>query len=221
LAEEGYSLHKPPLNLLVDPTALRHVKPWQVDIKYLLDLFRQALSSAGFNFPPLHLHASAILSTSTLYRLKVENLYTAEKGGGQRRRPSSLGDVPAVLTMAFRQEVGAGDIEELLASLEKILLSAEAREPPSSDALSQPPEPWEPDTFTVRIQKDIGELRLRLASLFSQKPEIMFSEMVEKSSPIEAARLFILLLFLAQEGSILLEDVGDDIRVTGVGPPSA
>jgi hypothetical protein len=49
----------------------------------------------------------------------------------------------------------------------------------------------------------------------------MFSEMVGKSSPIEAARLFILLLFLAQEGSILLEDVGDDIRVTGVGPPSA
>jgi hypothetical protein len=220
LAEGKYSLYKPPLNLLVDPTALRHVKPWHVDIKHLLDLYRHALSSADFNYPPLHLHASAILSSSTLYKLKVENLYTAEKGGRQRPRPSSLGEIPAVLTMAFRQEIRAGDIEELLASLERALM-VEARAPPSSEMLSQPAEPWEPDTFTLQIQQNLDELRMRLASLLSQRPEIMFSELAANYSPIEIARSFILLLFLAQEGFIVLEDVGDDIRVTGVGTLSA
>ena len=77
MSKNAHQLSKPPLNMLLNPTVLKAKKPWEIDVVSLLELFTDFLETKGEK--NLRLCANAALSSSLLYRLKVETFFIFEK----------------------------------------------------------------------------------------------------------------------------------------------
>ncbi len=69
------------------------------------------------------------------------------------------------------------------------------------------------DDYFVKIQEMLEPFRLRIVETLRNAGETLFSKITLGLSNLDAARTFVLLLFLAMEGRIILEQQGDDIRI--------
>jgi len=204
------SLLKLPLNVLVNPEAIKKQKPWDLDLANLLETFSSIIkSSESLN---LRLCGSAIVSSALIYRLKVETLFLFEKLRIKREPVKSM--EPPLFEMPFRHELYSTSLEDLISALERIIkeISAEQRKE-KHESLIEPEPLLEVDDFSLHIKELISFFRSNLLSALEKKGEIFFSEYVHEMKLLEAIQSFILLLFVATEGLIILEQVDDDIRI--------
>lgn len=214
MLEDRRILSRAPLDILVNPDAIKYQKPWQVDLVVLLNLLIDLIGKTSSI--DLRICGSAILSSALLYRLKVETLFAFEK-----LRTDKKGSVPfeppGFISVPFRYELYTTDIEDLIQSLRKIIeeiLDSEKVEKRTSVVI-EPETTFEIDRFLIRIEEMLSPFRLRLMNLLREKGELLFSEYVLGMGKIEQARSFILLLFLAMEGLVYLEQLEEDIRIRG------
>jgi segregation and condensation protein A len=204
------SLSKPPLNVLVNPEVIKKQKPWDLDLASLLEAFSSIVKSSGtLN---LRLCGSAIVSSALIYRLKVETLFLFEKFKIKREPVKSM--EPPLFEMPFRHELYSTSLEDLILALERIIkeVSAEQRkEEPKS--LIEPEPLIEADDFSLHIKELLSFFKSNLLRVLEKRGEIFFSEYVREMKLLEAIQSFILLLFVAGEGLITLEQEGDDIKI--------
>ena len=114
MSKNDLQLSKPPLNLLLNPTVLKAKKPWEIDVVLLLELFTDFLEKKGDK--NLRLCANAALSSSLLYRLKVETFFIFEKLRNEQPL-SNLADPPELLSLPYRYELYSTTLIDLLESL--------------------------------------------------------------------------------------------------------
>ena len=203
---EGGILARPPLNLLIDPNAAKRKSPWEIHISELLDMFLEAIMKS--EFLDLRAAGTAALTSATIYRFKVESLFLFEKLQRERRIMDAV-EPPQIVVMPFRYEVYSTTVDELF------------------DALTADPRGDSP-------QRQGGEHGLALAARGGPPPEprgVPHHDTLEppgllarpegahrraragSSSPtssrgcplLEAARTFILLLFAASNGTVVLD----------------
>ncbi|MCP8316243.1 MAG: hypothetical protein H3Z51_05185 [archaeon] len=204
------SLLKLPLNVLVNPEAIKKQKPWDLDLANLLETFSSIIkSSESLN---LRLCGSAIISSALIYRLKVETLFLFEKLRIKREPVKSM--EPPLFEMPFRHELYSTSLEDLISALERIIkeISVEQRKE-KHESLIEPEPLIEVDDFSLHIKELLSFFRSNLLSVLEKKGEIFFSEYIHEMKLLEAIQSFILLLFVATEGLIILEQVDDDIRI--------
>ena len=205
------AIAKEPLNILVNPELIRKQKPWRVDIAYLLNLFLNLLSK--LESLDLRLCGSAALSSALIYRLKVETLFLIEKMG-EEKRPVDVGDIPFILSMPIRYELHTTSVEDLIAALQKLVEEITSRsEPTRPKPVSREPV-VEIDQFINRLRESLEPFKASLLEVLKSGP-IFFSELVKGKSVVEAARIFILLLFLASDGVVFLEQREEDLLISG------
>ena len=204
------SLLKLPLNVLVNPEAIKKQKPWDLDLANLLETFSSIIkSSESLN---LRLCGSAIISSALIYRLKVETLFLFEKLRIKREPIKSM--EPPLFEMPFRHELYSTSLEDLISALERIIkeISVEQRKE-KHESLIEPEPLLEVDDFSLHIKELLSFFRSNLLSVLEKKGEIFFSEYIHEMKLLEAIQSFVLLLFVATEGLIILEQVDDDIRI--------
>jgi len=204
------SLSKPPLNLLMNPEAIKSRKPWELDIINLLEIFSTMIQSS--ELLDLRLCGSAVISSALIYRLKVETLFLFEKLKVKRKPEKSF--EPPPFEMPFRRELYSTSLDELISFLERIIKDIVAepkRKEPTQ--LLEPDSLGEADPFSLQIKELLSSFRFELLHELKKKEEIFFSEYVRGMKLLDAIRSFILLLFVATEGTITLEQVGEDIKV--------
>ncbi|MCP8315818.1 MAG: hypothetical protein H3Z51_03005, partial [archaeon] len=121
---------------------------------------------------------------------------------------------PPLFEMPVRHELYSTSLEDLIKALERIIkeISAEQRKE-KHESLIEPEPLLEVDDFSLHIKELISFFRSNLLSALEKKGEIFFSEYVHEMKLLEAIQSFILLLFVATEGLIILEQVDDDIRI--------
>lgn len=203
---------------MVNPGAVPISRPWEIDLTQLLDFLLHLLTKAGRL--DLRVCGTAALSSAIIYRLKVETLFLFEKLRLERRA-SALGEPPQVILMPFRYELSSTSIEDLVAALERILeevlrQQAAARERPRR--LLVEPEPIiEMDPFVTHIHEMLDSFKTELLKLLAKSERVSFREMVAGRPLLEEVRSFILLLFVAMEGLVRLEQPNGDIII--VNPP--
>lgn len=215
---DGGILARPPLNLLIDPNAARRKSPWEIHISELLDMFLEAIAKS--EFLDLRAAGTAALTSATIYRFKVESLFLFEKLQRERRVLDSV-EPPQIVVMPFRYEVYSTTVDELFDALGRILeevMHNEREESTVSPSLLEegPPPNFEDYLITIlsNLQAFVRVLRERIGGL----GRIKFSELVAGMPLIEASRTFILLLFSAMNGTVVLDQDGeDDLLVTLVG----
>jgi segregation and condensation protein A len=212
-------LSRPPLNLLLNPDGNKINKPWEVDLEKLLKTFMDIISSS--EFIDLRLCGSAALSSALIYRLKVETLFLLDKFKEARmQRIDISGEVPLILEMPFRQEIYSTSIEDLVSTLESILediIRGRRKQQERANMLLEPVYSFEPDKFLNKISELVNEFRIKVLSEIRLKVSFLFSDFCSGKDPLEKAQFFIFFLFLAMEGTVLLEQTeSDDIMISGV-----
>ena len=202
---------KEPLNILVNPDLMRRQKPWKIDIAYLLNLFLSFI--AKLETLDLRLCGSAALSLALIYRLKVEALFLSERMS-EEKRPIDLGEIPFILSMPIRYELHTTSVEDLIAALQRLVEEITTRTEPERPKLVSREPLVEIDQFINRLRESLEPFKASLLEMLKNGP-ILFSALVKDKSVVDAARIFIFLLFLASDGIVFLEQLEEDLLITG------
>ena len=206
---DSSQLSKAPLNLLINPKTAKKGKPWEVDISDLLDIFIEKIVEK--DNPDLRLCGTVAFSSALLYRLKVETLFYFEKLKVQRPRIPRQGP-PSLIVLPFRYELYSTSIDDLITTLEKILedVSRQDAELKKESTLLQPEPEVEIDKFVVKIEELVVEFKKDLTSKLAQSSELLFTELIRNKTLLEQTQSFLLLLFVAVEGLVTLEQIESD-----------
>lgn len=203
-------LAKPPLNLLIDPTLAKRRSPWEINLTELLDMFLQAVRQA--DIIDLRAAGVAALSSATIYRLKVETLFLFEKLRARMKHVDTT-EPPQIIVMPFRYEIYSTNIEELFEELARVLEGIVSEQSDESRKNPLPVEEIEApqlEDYIHSLQSMFIEFRKILIERLKGTGRALLSELTYGLSPIDAARVFILLLFAAQNGEVVITQDEDD-----------
>jgi segregation and condensation protein A len=212
-------LSRPPLNVLIDPTLARRRSPWEINLSELLGLFLETISQR--DIIDMRAAGTAALSSATIYRLKVETLFLFERLRSQRR-PVDTSEPPQIIVMPFRYELYSTNIEELFDELGRILQEIVVEGDGGADrnplAVADLPAP-DLDDYVISIQSLLSEFRQILVERLRATGKALLSDLLRGLGPVPAARVFILLLFAANSGEVVInqEEGDEDALVVSVG----
>jgi len=206
------SISKPPVNILFNPALVTKKNVWDVDIAALLEKLLTILNTTGNK--DLRLCGVAALSSAIILRLKVESIFALEKIAMQRKSvtDTSFLENLEVLEMPYRYEATYPvSLEDLLGVLENML---EQIANPKHKALEiEPIESSELDKYLVSFEQLLEKYKDAILEKISKVKTIMFGKFVKGMEPIEVARYFVAMLYLAMYSKVDVEQVEDDIKI--------
>jgi len=202
---------RPPYLILFDLLRLHRIKPWDVNITYLLNAFLAEMKKQGFI--DFSASGTALLSSSMIHRMKSELVLEMEEPPKPPVvRPNE--EVPPPLPFPIRFEYTATSIEQVLSLLEEVL-KRESIALAERKGLLSPPEILEQmDEFLANIEKNIESFYSALMRKACRAPTLSFLRLTKQYSLLDAVRAFIMLLFLVMQNRVILsqkEDQGDII----------
>jgi len=207
------TISKPPLNILFNPNIVGKKNVWDIDITSLLESLLTILNAAGNK--DLRLCGVAALSSAMILRLKVESIFALERMAMQRKSLAdrSILENLEVLDMPYRYEATYPvSLEDLLGVLENML--GHIANPRHRKELEiEPIESSELDKYLVTFDQLLEKYKDMLFERMQRVKILMFSKFIRGMEPLEAARYFVSMLYLAMYNKIELEQVEDDIKL--------
>ncbi len=204
----------PPFIVLFDLLRLHRIKPWDVNIPFLLDSFLEKMKDQGY----IDFYASgiALLSSATIHRAKSELILKMEE---PPRPPQPRPDVsvPPPIPMPIRFQYTSTTIKDVLKSLEEVLSkNLESSPTLAKQILESYPIAEQLDEFLVNVEEHISEFYKILKTQAKSSKLISFIEITKDSSNLERVRKFVYLLFLASEKKIDLDQENEfgDIKIS-------
>ena len=195
---------RPPWNILFELSKLDKLTPWTVNIAYLLRSFLLEMERTG----KVDFRASGVAldSSALIYLMKSKLLLTLQEPPAL---PKTIQDfVPPPLFLPLRQELTSTTIQNLLEVLDEVLKGEKMLHldrvvvqpvlPAVSDILPQF------EMFLAEIEMQMNKLYDVLCEKVKGAGIIEFSSLTKGIAKIEAIRIFILLLFMAQDGKVKL-----------------
>jgi len=203
---------RPPWNILFELNRLRNLRPWDVNIAFLLTTFLEEMEKCG----EIDFRASGVVldSSSTIYLMKSKLLLELEKPPEPPKAPPDF--LPPPLFLPVRYELTSTTVQELLKVLDEVLKGERflALKPRTEPILPPPPEVLPPlDLYLMEIEKQMDLLYHKLSRLATQGRFVMFSKVIAGLERLEAIKTFIVLLFLAQQGDISLWQNEDQTEI--------
>jgi len=194
---------RPPWNILFELNRLRNLRPWDVNIAFLLTTFLEEMEKRG----EVDFRASGVAldSSSTIYLMKSKLLLELEKPPEPPKAPMDF--LPPPLFLPVRYELTSTTVQELLNVLDEVLKGEHllALKPRTESILPSVPLVLPPlDLYLMEIEKQMDRLYHKLSGLAAQGRFVLFCKVIAGLERLEAIKTFIVLLFLAQKGDISL-----------------
>jgi len=197
---------RPPWNILFEISKLEKLTPWNVNIAYLLRSFLTEMERT--NKVDFRASGVALDSSALIYLMKSKLLLTLQEP--PELPPKGLGDfVPPPLFLPLRHELTSTTIQHLLEVLDDVLKGERLLR--LDHAVQQHPILPAVIDLMPQFDKFIADLELQVDKLYAILCEkvqgsgiIDFATLSKGASRIEALRMFIYLLFLAQDGLVSL-----------------
>ena len=195
---------RPPWNILFDISKLEKLTPWNVNIAYLLNSFLSEMERNG----KVDFRASGVAldSSAFIYLMKSKLLLILQEPPAQPKPPGDY--VPPPLFLPLRHELTSTTIHHLLEVLDDVLKGEKLSHldrvvpqpvlPAFSDILPQF------DAFLQEIETQMNQLYELLCEKVRGTGIIEFSTLAKDVPRMEAIRIFMLLLFLAQDVKVNL-----------------
>lgn len=193
---------QPPWNILFEFQKLEKLTPWNINIAYLLTTFLQEMEKTG----DIDFRASGVAldSSALIYLMKSKLLLKLEEPPPPPKPAEEF--LPPPLFLPLRHELTSTTIRHLLDVLDDVLKGEKLislRRPPPDPILPAPTDVLpQIDLYLMEIELQMEELYTSLSQRVSGTGIIQFSTVVRGAERKEAIRIFILLLFLAQDGRI-------------------
>jgi segregation and condensation protein A len=213
---------EPPLNLLFNPSLLTAKKDvWDINVTMLLEMLLHLINMTGKK--DLRICGIAILSSSIIYRLKVESIFRLEKIAMQRkgldddhRSQQPIPDLNAV-EIPFRIEsTYPVSLEDLLSVLENMISELANPRQKKKQLRLEPVETFNFDQYLVKFEQILQRYEDMIFDIINADGMAMFKMLVTKMKPIEVVRCFIAMLYLAMKGRVDLEQIEslEDVKIT-------
>jgi segregation and condensation protein A len=193
---------RPPWNILFELNKLEKLKPWNVNISYLLGSFLSEMERAG----KVDFRASGVAldSSALIYLMKSRLLLTLQEPPPLPKPPPDF--VPPPLFLPLRHELTSTTIQNLLEVLDEVLKGEKL--PRLDRVVSQPVLPAvtdllpQFDAFLAKLDSRLKTLYALLCDKVGGAGIIDFSTLIKGFDRMEVIHTFILLLFLAQDGKV-------------------
>jgi len=194
---------QPPWNILFEIHKLEKVKPWNVNISFLLASFLDEMQKQG----EVDFRASGVAldSSAFIYLMKSKLLLKLEEPPAPPKLPPDF--IPPPIFLPLRYELTSTTIEQLLDALDSVLKGEKLLplKPRLEPILPSPIEIMpEIDRYLMEIESLMEKLYGRMLRLAKGKQFLNFTMLVFGKDRLEAIRTFILLLFLAQKQRVWL-----------------
>ena len=211
-------ISEPPLSLLFNPSLLTTKKDvWDIDVTMLLDMLLKLINTTGKK--DLRVCGIAALSSSIIYRLKVESIFRLEKIAMQRKgvdehqQYQSIPDLNPV-EIPFRIEsTYPVSLEDLLQVLENMISELANPKPKKKQLNLEPVEVFNFDQYLIKFEHILQRYEDMIFDIVSADGEAIFKILVAKMEPIEIVRCFIAVLYLAMKGKIDLVQIEEDLKI--------
>lgn len=211
---------RPPYLILFDLLRLHRIKPWDVNITELLNAFLGEMKKSGYI--DFSASGTALLSSSVVHRMKSELVLKMEEPP-KPPVPRPNEEIPPPLPFPLRFEYTSTSVAEILRTLQEVLTNEKAVLAKKPFILSPPSVFEQFDEFLANIEENIETYYGHLIKLSIRGLPLSFRKVVEGQTLLEAVRVFIMLLFLANQKKIILtQNEGDSdlyIRLGEVSPP--
>ncbi len=192
---------RPPWAVLFDLIRLQRVRPWDINLSYLLTTLVGEMKREGYiDFTAAGV---ALFSSATIYRMKAELvLELQEPPAPPIEKPVEF--LPPALQLPFRYEYTSTTVDNLIHALEEALKNESFVEiqPNLVPITPAPPVIQEIDEFMVDIERKIENMYKTISQLGNEV--IPLSRLTAGLKRIEAIRVFLLVLFLACRSRIQL-----------------
>jgi segregation and condensation protein A len=220
------SIAQAPLNLLFNPSLLVRKDVWNVDVTSLLEMFLRLIEATGNK--DLRICGIAAVSSSMIYRLKVESIFALEKIAMQRKGLDEQGQQPIPqlnpVELPFRIEsTYPVSVEDLLKMLENMIMELAHPRPRKKQVELEPVQTFDFDAYLLKFEQIIQGYEDMIMDIVTADGALMFKSLVAKMEPVEVARCFVAMLYLAMKTKVILDqpDDSDDIKITPVTPSTS
>ncbi len=146
---------------------------------------------------------TALLSSSVVHRMKSEIVLKMEEPP-KPPAPRPNEEIPPPLPFPLRFEYTSTSVVEILRTLQDALANERAALAKKTFILSPPSVFEQFDAFLANIEENIEDYYGQLIRLSIRGVPLSFRELVKDKSFVEWVRVFIMLLFLANENKIIL-----------------
>jgi len=210
-------ISKVPINVLFNPEGIQKRDVWEIDLIQILSMLLKILEKSDKK--DLRVAGMAALSSSLIYRLKVESIFALQKAAMEKKPLRQRTDVDIdILEFPYRHEsTYPVSLDELLDLLENLIGTiANPRERKSNKLKFEPIEPPDFKKIFNNLENIIGEYQDLVLRKLQANGSLLLEKIVMDLDTIDSIRCFFAILFLARDEKvdIMQEEGNDEIMVT-------
>jgi segregation and condensation protein A len=211
------SISQPPLDLLFNPSVLSKKDVWEINISLLLEMLLKLINNSGKK--DLRMCGIAALSSSLIYRLKVESILQLEKIS-KTKKGIEVVDIKPIpnlkpIEIPFRIEpTYPVTLEELLHVLENMINALANPRPRRNQLNLESVETFNFDEYLMKFEKILQSYEDMIFDIVTADKSVEFKNLTLKMNQIEIVRCFIALLYLAMKRKIFLEQKDEEILIS-------
>ena len=213
--ETKAEISKIPINILFDPEGVKKKDIWEIDLIQILTMLIKVLEKADKK--DLRVAGMAALSSSLIYRMKVENIFALQKAAMENKPIKQRSDIDIqMLDIPYRHEsTYPVSLDELLDLLENLIGTiANPRERRSNQLKFDPVEAPDFKKYFNNLENIIGEYQDLILRKLEPNGTALLASITKDLDTTDSIRCFFAILFLASDEKIDLLQVDDDIKVT-------
>ena len=213
--ETKAEISKVPINILFDPEGVKKKDIWEIDLIQILSILIKVLEKADKK--DLRVAGMAALSSSLIYRMKVENIFALQKAAMENKPMRQRSDIDIqMLDIPYRHEsTYPVSLDELLDLLENLIGTiANPRERRSNQLKFEPVDPPDFKKYFNNLENIIGEYQDLILKKLEPNGDALLATITKDLDAKDSIRCFFAILFLARDEKVDLMQVDDDITIT-------
>jgi len=212
--EEISSISQDPVNILFNPSVISKKDVWDINLIEILKLLIKILEETGKK--DLKVAGMAALSSSLIYRMKVESIFALQKAAMEKKPLTNRRDVDIdIIDMPYRHEsTYPVSLDELLDLLENLIGSIANPLSRRRGQLDFDPEPPDFKEYLLPFENLVKKYEDLIIRKIRGTGSGLLKDIVIDLDSLDSVRCFFAILFLAREQKVELEQIDDDIQVT-------
>ena len=213
-SETPNSIAQEPINVLFDPKAVVKKDVWEIDLIQILNLLAKILEKTGRK--DLKVAGMAALSSSLIYRMKVESIFALQKAAMDKKPSFQRTDVDIeLIDIPYRHEstypVSLDDLLGLLQNLIGTIANPQSRRNSKLDI--EPIEAPDFQEFFISLESIIGKYEDLIMKKIANTGFGLLQDIIAELDQVDSIRCFFAALFLARDQKVDLEQQDDDIKI--------
>ena len=207
-------LSQAPVNVLFDPEGVKKKDVWNIDLMEILKVLKSVLENAEKK--DLRVAGMAALSSSLIYRLKVESIFALQKAAMERKPMRQRRDVDIqMVEIPYRHEsTYAVSLDELLDMLENLIGTIANPKVRKAKLNFGPVEAPDFKKYFNSLENIIGQYKDLVLGKVRVNGHAFLNKITSSLNAIDSIRCFFAILFLARDQKVDLEQINDDIKIT-------